>query len=67
MTDAKKQASYEAKRRAVTGIAAVPTVEFRVVMRDGTEKIERVIGLSQVAAYWPDAVQITRCDWGGFW
>ena len=65
MTD--KQAAYEAKRRAATGLAAVPMVEYRIVFRDGTEKVERAIGLSQIAAYYPEAVQVTRCDWGGFY
>ena len=64
---ADKQRAYEAKRREVTRMAAVPMVEFRIIFRDGTEKTERVIGFSQVAAYYPEAVQITRCDWGGFY
>ena len=62
-----KQRAYEAKRREVTRLAAVPMVEFRIIFRDGSEKVERAIGLSQIAAYYPDACQITRCDWGGFY
>ena len=64
---AEKQAAYEAKRRDVTGLAAVPMVEYRIIFRDGVEKTERAIGLSQIAAYYPDCVQVTRCDWGGFY
>lgn len=64
---ADKQRAYEAKRRAATGMASVPMIEYCVTMPDGTEKTERAIGLSQVAAYYPEAVQITRCDWGGFY
>ena len=64
---ADKQRAYEAKRREVTGMAAVPMVEFRIIFRDGTEKTERAIGLSQIAAYYPDCVQVSRCDWSGFW
>jgi hypothetical protein len=39
-----------------------------VFLPDGSEKIERVIGLSQIAAYWPDAIKIERVDaCGGFY
>ena len=64
MNDAEKQRAYEAKR--ATGLKP-EMVEYRVTMRDGTEKIERVIGLSEIAAYYPGAVQVTRTDWGGFY
>jgi len=67
MNDVEKQAAYEAKRRGSVPPTTHATVEYRVTFRDGTEKIERVIGLSEIVAYWPDAVQITRCDWGGFY
>lgn len=63
--DLTKQTAYEAKRRSRVP-ATHQTFEYRVILRGGTEKIERVIGLSEIAAYWPDAVQITRLDWGGF-
>lgn len=62
-----KQAAYAAKRKHATRLEQVPMVDYRVQFRDGREVIERVIGLSEVAAYHPDAVQITRCDWGGFY
>ena len=62
-----KQAAYAAKRATVTR-AKYPTVEYRVTLPDGSEKIERVIGLSQIAAYWPDAIKVERIDaCGGFW
>lgn len=66
MTDP-KQAAYEAKRRHVTRAQAAATVEYRVTFRDGREITERVIGLSEIAAYHPDAVRIERMDWGGFY
>jgi hypothetical protein len=65
LTAEQKQAKYAASRPKL--VEAYPTIEYRVTMRDGTEKIERVIGLSQIAAYYPDAVQVTRTDWGGFY
>lgn len=64
--DLAKQSAYEVKRRSRVP-ATHATVEYRVTFRDGSEKIERVIGLSQIVAHWPHAVQITRCDWGGFY
>jgi hypothetical protein len=63
-----KQAAYAAKRPKLA--EQYPTIEYRVMFRDGSDRIERVIGMSQIAAYWPDAVQVTRLDWdgaGGFW
>ena len=64
-----KQAAYAAKRAArFSADAKYPTVEYRVFLADGREFIERVIGLSQIAAYWPDAIKIERVDaCGGFW
>jgi len=63
----RKQREYEAKRLKVAG-AQYQTVEYRVFLPDGTEKIERAIGLSQIAAYWPDAIKIERVDaCGGFY
>jgi hypothetical protein len=69
MSDAAKQSAYEAKRRAATGLKAVPMIEYRVFLPDGREVIERVIGLSMVAAYYPDAWKVERVDatTGGFW
>ena len=64
-TDAAKQAAYAAKRAKL--LPTYPTIEYRITFRDGTEKTERVVGPSQVVALYPDAVQITRTDWGGFW
>ena len=67
MTDEEKQANYAAKC-ARTGISAVPMIDYRVTLPDGAEKIERVIGLSQIAAYWPEAIKIERVDaCGGFY
>lgn len=63
--DLAKQRAYEAKRPKV-GAERYPTTEFRVVTRDGRERIERAIGLSQIEAHWPDWVRIERVDWGGF-
>lgn len=65
MNNEEKQRAYQAKRPKL--VPDYETVEYRVTMRDGTEKIERAIGLSQIAAYYPDAVQVTRTDWGGFY
>lgn len=65
LTPEQKQAKYAASRPKLA--PTHQTFEFRVTMRDGTEKIERVIGLSEIAAYYPDAVQVTRTDWGGFY
>jgi hypothetical protein len=44
-------------------------IEYRVFLPDGREVIERVIGLSMVAAYYPDAWKVERVDatTGGFW
>jgi len=64
-----KQAAYAAKRATVTR-AQYPTILYRVVLPDDSEKIERVIGLSQIAAYYPDAKRIERLsdgDKAGFW
>ncbi len=69
MSDSKaKQDAYAAKRAAVTGRTDVPLVEYRIYLPDGREVIERVIGLSMVAAYHPDAWKVERVDRaGGFW
>ena len=68
MSDAAaKQAAYAAQRAANTRLGGVPMVSYRVVLPDGTERLERVIGLSQIAAMWPEAVRVTRADFGGFW
>jgi hypothetical protein len=61
----RKQREYEAKRPKLT--EQYPTIAYRVFLPDGSEKIERAIGLSQIAAYYPDAVMIQRCDVAGFW
>jgi len=67
MSNEEKQAVYAAKR-ARTGMSAVPMIDYRVTLPDGTEKIERVIGLSQIAAYWPQAIKIERVNaCGGFY
>jgi len=67
MTDEEKQANYAAKR-ARTGMSAVAMIDYRVTLPDGSEMIERVIGLSQIAAYWPEAIKIERVNaCGGFY
>ena len=66
MTD--KQAAYEAKRREVTGQPAVQKFTYRVTLPDGTEVIERVIGLSEIAAYYPQARAVVLLPpVGAFW
>ena len=69
MSDSKaKQDAYAARRAAVTGRTDVPLIEYRIYLPDGREIIERVIGLSMVAAYHPDAIRIERVDaCGGFY
>ena len=62
-----KQAAYAAKRKHATRLEQVPMLDFRVVLPDGTERHERAIGLSQIAAYWPDAIRVERMDAAGFW
>jgi hypothetical protein len=65
-----KQAAYAAKRAQHTQAERYPTILYRVVLPDDSEKIERVIGLSQIAAYYPDAKRIERLNDGdkaGFW
>ncbi len=48
--------------------ADVPLIEYRIYLPDGREVIERVIGLSMVAAYHPDAIRVERVDaCGGFY
>jgi len=70
MTDAEKQAIYaiyQAKRARV-GMSTVAMIDYRVTLPDGSEMVERVIGLSQIAAYWPEAIKIERVDaCGGFY
>lgn len=53
---ADKQRAYEAKRREVTGIAAVPMVEYRVWLRGRPPFTERAIGPSQLFAHYPDMI-----------
>lgn len=67
MTPEQKQAAYEAKRAAVTGMHA-KLIEFRVVLPTGSEKIERLPSLKVAAAYYPEAIRIERVDaTGGHW
>ena len=46
-------------------IPAHPTIEYRVTLPDGRELTERVIGLSQIAALYPQAVRVERVSAGG--
>lgn len=64
-----KQAAYAAKRRSVTGTTAIALRTYRVTFADGAEVFERRIGLSQVAAQWPDAwrVEWVKDESGQFW
>jgi hypothetical protein len=62
-----KQRAYEAKRLRLAD-AKYPTIEYRVYLPGGVEKIERAIGLSQVVAHYPEAWRVERVDAaGGFW
>jgi hypothetical protein len=62
-----KQAAYAANRPKIAN-PKYPTREYRVTLPDGSEKIERVIGLSQIAAYYPDAIRVELVEEvGGFW
>lgn len=71
MTDAATlQAAYAAKRAAHTGARTMGLRTYRVVLADGREVVERVIGLSQVAALYPDARVVERIGEGehaNFW
>ena len=66
LTAEQKQARYAASRPKL-GEERYRMEDFRIVFRDGTEKTERAIGFSQIAALYPDAVRLERCDWGGFY
>jgi hypothetical protein len=62
-----KQRRYAAKRPKLAE-PKYSTREYRVTLPDGSERIERVIGLSQIAAYWPDAIRVELVEAvGGFW
>lgn len=65
MTPAEKQAAYAAKRPRLT--PAVPMVDYRIILRDGAERIERFPDMARAGAAYPEAAQITRCDFGGFY
>ena len=53
-----RQARYQAKRQAVTGATKMDLRTYRVTLPDGSEVVERCIGLSQVAAEHPEAVKV---------
>lgn len=66
---AAKQAAYAQKRRQHAGLREMPLRLYRVTFADGQQVEERCIGLSQIAAQWPDA---KRVEWmadtkGPFW
>lgn len=42
------------------------TRAYRVILPDGQDFVERGIGLSQIAAHYPEATMVQRID-GGFW
>jgi len=58
MTPTEKQAAYAARRAAHTGAKPYTTHIYLVTLPDGTQVREQVIGLSQVAAYHPQAVRV---------
>ena len=66
MTDAEKQAIYQAKR-AQAGMSTVQTIEYRVILPDGSEKLERAVSLLQIVKNWPQAIRIERVDACGGW
>ena len=67
MTNAEKQAVYAAKR-ARHGMSTVAMIDYRVILPDGSEKIERAVSLLQIVKNWPQAIRIERVDaCGGFY
>jgi hypothetical protein len=67
MTDHEaKQRAYEAKRPKLA--EQYPTIEFRVFLPGGEERIERAIGMSVIVAHYPQAWRVERVDMsGGFY
>jgi hypothetical protein len=62
----RKQAAYEAKRPKLT--EQYPTIDFRIYLPGGVEKIERAIGMSVIVAHYPQAWRVERVDMsGGFY
>jgi len=60
------QAAYAAKRPKLA--EQYPTIEFRVFLPGGEEKIERAIGMSVIVAHYPQAWRVERVDMaGGFY
>lgn len=69
MPDNPLQAAYARKRQTHTGARTMELRTYRVVLADGREVVERCIGLSQVAALYPDARVVERVGEtkGAFW
>ena len=67
MTDADNQAVYAAKR-SQHGLSTVQMIEYRVILPDGSENLERAVSLLQIATSWPEAIRVERVDaCGGFY
>lgn len=70
LSSAEKQAAYERMRAEWTrGATKIPLRTYVVTLPDGREVTERCIGLSQVAARWPDARRVVWVGEGvkAFW
>lgn len=65
---ATKQRAYAAKRPAATKAPApAPLAQFRIMEKDGSERVERFETLVAAARAYPDAWRIERADRAGWW